>query len=187
MSETAVEAPAEAVDPAAARHPHRRGRAARVPAHVEHESTLPRFDVMAALHRADARADDERTVAPAAGLQRQHHHRGRPAGARRPGARARRRPTGASSTSRSPTPAAATSSSWPPTTRHGSNQLFAGLSGADLDALEDLLHRMTRTTDEGHTNEHHHDDRLRSRSTSCGGARRRRHHSAEPARSARTR
>ena len=27
------------------------------------------------------------------------------------------------------------------------NQLFGGLSGADLTALEDLLHRMTRTTD----------------------------------------
>ena len=60
----------------------------------EFDTTLPRFDVMAALYRVAGRHADERPVALPAGLQRQRHRHRRPAGFGRPGRarQAQRRP-----------------------------------------------------------------------------------------------
>ena len=57
----------------------------------EFDTTLPRFDVMAALYRAPRRHADERPVALPAGVERQRHRHRRPAGLRGAGDARRRR------------------------------------------------------------------------------------------------
>ena len=110
---------------------------------VEHDSTLPRFDVMAALHRSDSELTMTELSRAAARLERQRHRRRRSTGQRRTGCPPNvRTPIGGSSRLRSPTKVAVVSPKLAADHEARVDALFAGVSTSDLDALDELLHRI---------------------------------------------